>query len=496
MNIVLIYPRFPDTFWNHSHALKILGRKSAFPPLGLLTVAAMLPDDWQLRVVDLNVRELSAADLAWADMAFVSAMIVQRDSAVEAIELCHHKGLRVVAGGPLFANEHHKFDLVDHFVLGEAEVSLEPFLHDLASGTPERIYHPKGYADLSQSPIPRWDLVRLDDYASLGVQFSRGCPHACEFCNVTTLFGHRPRTKKVSQVLAELAYLYRLGWRGNMFFVDDNLMANKRITKQELLPALIKWRQGKKSVPFNTQVTIDLVDDEEALRLMRKAGFTQVFVGIETPDELCLAESNKPQNCHRDMVKDVRKLHSYGIQVQAGFIVGFDGDTPSIFQRQVEFIQQSGILSAMVTMLHALPGTELYARLKREGRIIDVKKGGDGRISFTNILTKMDPELLRQGYWQIIQQIYSASSYYQRLKSFLRDYTPPEVGVPLSARNCAAGLRSIYQLGIRDKQRRHFWGLLAWTLWHRPTMLTRATVMAVAGYHYRLVEEFQDAGIH
>ncbi|UCC54588.1 MAG: B12-binding domain-containing radical SAM protein, partial [Anaerolineaceae bacterium] len=320
MNVALIYPRFPDTFWTFRHALKFIGKKAVSPPLGLLTVAAMLPEDWSLRLVDANVTKLAEEDLAWADCAFVSGMTVQREPARRIIARCKEAGLLVVAGGPLFTMEYEEFDNVDHFILNEAELTLPDFLEDLEHGRAKRIYASTEFADIQTSPVPRWDLVNLSRYATMDIQYSRGCPYDCEFCNVTVLLGHMPRVKTAQQIIAELDTLYNLGWRASIFFVDDNLIGNKKHLKSELLPALIQWQKSKVGITFSTEVSINLVDDEPLMQMMVDAGFRTIFVGIETIDEESLAEANKKQNLNRDLTEEVKRFHRAGLQVRGGFI--------------------------------------------------------------------------------------------------------------------------------------------------------------------------------
>jgi radical SAM superfamily enzyme YgiQ (UPF0313 family) len=421
MNILLVYPEFPDTFWSFKHALKFVRKRASMPPLGLLTVAAMLPAEWNKRLVDVNVTKLTDADLTWADYVFISAMIVQRESTHQIIAHCKAAGVPVVAGGPLFMGEYEQFPTVDHFVLNEAELTLPPFLADLEHGCAKRVYTTPEFADIQQTPAPMWELVDVRRYASVNIQFSRGCPYNCDFCNVTALFGHRPRTKTPQQIITELDDLYHLGWRDSVFFVDDNLIGNKKCLKTELLPALIEWRKGKSGMPFHTEASINLADDEELLRLMTEAGFHAVFIGIETPDENSLIECSKNQNKNRDLVEDVKRIQRAGLHVQGGFIVGFDSDKPSIFQQQIDFIQESGIVTAMVGLLQALPGTRLYERLKQEGRLLD-QVSGDNVDGTTNIVPKMNLDTLREGYEAILQHIYSPEHYYQRVKTFLQEY--------------------------------------------------------------------------
>ena len=489
MNVLLIYPEFPDTFWSFKHALKFIRKKSASPPLGLLTIAAMLPTDWNKRLVDLNIQRLTEKDLAWADTALISAMTVQHQSAREVAARCRAAGVKVVAGGPLFTIEHEQFDdVVDHFVLNEGELTLPPFLNDLAHGCPQHIYTTTDYPDIQQTPIPQWELLDLKRYATINIQYSRGCPFNCDFCNVTALLGHRPRTKTAAQIVAELDGIYRLGWRDNIFFVDDNLIGNKRSLKTELLPALIEWRKDKIGIAFNTEASINLADDEELMQLMIAAGFTAVFIGIETPDESGLAECSKKQNLKRDLVEDVKRMQRAGLQVQAGFIVGFDSDTPSIFQRQIDFIQKSGIVTAMVGLLQAPPGTQLYARLKREGRLLEFASG-DNVDGTTNIIPRMNLDMLRAGYRQILQYIYSPKQYYQRVKTFLREYQPSPVKVPLDFQHIMAFFRSSIRLGIIGRERIQYWNLLFWILFRRPKLFAQAVTLAIYGYHFRTICE-------
>jgi radical SAM superfamily enzyme YgiQ (UPF0313 family) len=486
MRILLVYPEFPDTFWSFKHALRFIHKKAASPPLGLLTVAAMLPAEWEKRLVDLNVTGLTSADLAWADYVFISAMIVQRDAAHALIARCKDFGAKVVAGGPLFTMEHEQFPEVDHFVLNEAELTLPLFLADLANGHPQPLYSTTEYPDIQQTPVPLWQLVNLKNYDTFSIQFSRGCPFSCDFCNVTALLGHRPRTKTAAQIIAELDSLYALGWRKSIFFVDDNFIGNKKQIKSEILPALIEWRKGKTGMPFSTEVSINLVDDEELLNLMTQAGFDTVFVGIETPNESSLTECSKNQNKGRDLVESVKQLQRAGLQVQGGFIVGFDNDTASIFQQQIDFIQKSGIVTAMVGLLQAPPGTRLYERMRKEGRLVN-EMSGDNVDGSTNIIPKMGLESLQEGYRKLLAQIYAPKLYYERVLTFLREYRPPQIRIHLDAQYILAFGRSIYRLGIRGVERVQYWRLFFWTLFRRPQLFPLAITLAIMGFHFRQV---------
>lgn len=484
MNVLLVYPEVPDTFWSFKHALRFIRKKASSPPLGLLTVAAMLPSAWTKRLVDVNVAKLTEKDLEWADYAFISGMIVQRTSARQIIARCKEAGVKIVAGGPLFTIEYAQFERVDHFVLNEAELTLPAFLADLVQGQAKQIYATSEFADIQKTPVPLWELVEMDQYESMCIQFSRGCPYNCDFCNVTTLFGHRFRTKTAEQITAELESLYNLGWRGNVFFVDDNFIGNKRYLKTELLPALIEWQKHKVGIPFYTQTSINLADDKELMGMMVQAGFRTVFIGIETPNEDSLTECNKRLNKNRDLVQDVKRIQRTGLQVQGGFIVGFDHDTPSIFQRQINFIQKSGIVTAMVGLLQAPRGTRLYERLKRENRLLE-DMSGDNVDGTTNIITTMSIDRLREGYKQILQTIYSPQYYYQRVKTFLREYQPPKIHTSLRFQHILAFFRSVYRLGILGKERVQYWKLLVWTLFRRPKSFPLAVTLAIYGYHFR-----------
>ncbi|MBW2646793.1 MAG: B12-binding domain-containing radical SAM protein [Deltaproteobacteria bacterium] len=488
MNVLLIYPEFPDTFWSFKHALKFIHKKAALPPLGLLTLGAMLPKEWSRRLVDLNVTKLTEKDLAWADCVFISAMIVQKNSARQTIPRCKEAGLKVVAGGPLFTSEYEEFKDVDHFVLNEAELTLPLFLADLERGCARRVYKTSEFCDIRKTPAPMWKLADLKRYASMSIQFSRGCPFNCEFCNVTALFGHRPRIKTAEQIIAELNGLYDLGWRGPVFFVDDNFITNKRYLKTQLLPALIKWQEDRRGVPFYTEASVNLADDELLMEMMVEAGFDMVFIGIETPDEKSLAECNKMQNKNRDLVENVKQIQRAGLQVQGGFIVGFDSDTHSIFQRQIDFIQQSGIVTAMVGLLQAPVGTRLYERLKQEGRLLG-HTSGDNVDGTTNIIPKMDINALREGYREIMRSIYSHKDYYKRVKTFLSEYKAPKIEHHLDFQRLLAFFRSNIRLGIFGKERFQYWKLLSWTLFRRPRLFSLAITLAINGYHFRKICE-------
>ncbi|HVV71772.1 MAG TPA: B12-binding domain-containing radical SAM protein, partial [Verrucomicrobiae bacterium] len=466
LNILMVYPAVPETFWSLTHALRFFGKRTWSPPLGLLTVASMLPKEYSTRLVDLNVDPDWEKHLPWADYVFVSAMDVQRDSARKVIDRAKAAGKKVVVGGPLFTSDPGPFADVDHLVLNEAEVTLPGFLEDLAKGEAKHCYTTTEFADVSASPVPSYQILDASGYGAMSIQFSRGCPYQCEFCDVTALFGRRPRSKTAAQILTELDNIYNQGWRGKIYFVDDNIMGNRPYLKKELLPAIIKWRKGKKGISFHTQITMNLADDQEMIEQMYEAGFDWIFIGIETPDQASLAEANKKQNMRRNLVEQIRLLQRNGLQVQAGFIVGFDNDPLDIFQRQYDFIQTSGIVMAMVGLLQAPLGTQLYKRLEKEGRIIGVMSGNNV-IDDTNIITRMDREYLKTQYRGLVRALYEPANYYARIKTFLAEYKEPREHPPVNLAILLATLRCFFWMGLVRPGRLHFWRVFLWACLHK-----------------------------
>ncbi len=490
MNVLFIYPEFPNTFWSFKHALKFVFKKSGSQPLGLLTVSSLLPEDWNKELVDLNAGKLTEKKLTWADMIFLGGMSVQKDSMKEVLKKCEDYDVRVVAGGSFFTVTEEDYPEVDHFVLDEAEITLPEFLDDLEKGDPKRIYRSDEWADMTESPLPDWDLINVNDYATLNIQYSRGCPMNCDFCDITVLCGRTQRTKTREQILNELDAIYDRGWRGPVFFVDDNFIGNKNKLKEDILPAISGWME-KKDHPFTllTQASIGISDDDELIELMVDANFNRVFVGIETPNEESLSECSKHQNKNRDLVADVKKLHKNGLQVQGGFIVGFDSDPKTIFDTQIKFIQKSGIVTAMVGLLNVIPKTDLYKRLKKENRLLQDSTGDNTDFSL-NFIPKMDYDDLIDGYKKIVDTIYSPSHYYKRVKKFLRDYNPlREKSFNFSLNHIWAFLKSTVYLGVIGKERFHYWELLLWTAFKKPKLLPLAIRLSIYGYHFRKVFE-------
>jgi radical SAM superfamily enzyme YgiQ (UPF0313 family) len=487
MKVLLLYPAYPATFWSFKYALSFIAKKASYPPLGLMTIAAMLPADWEVKLLDMNVRKLRDRDILWADYVFISAMIVQADSVRSVLERCKTLGTRVVAGGPLFTNSHEEFEgMVDHFVLNEAEVTLPEFLRDLKDGTPAAMYASTTWADMETSPVPRRKLISTGNYGAMNIQYSRGCPFDCEFCNITTLFGRVPRTKTAAQMIAELQSIHALGWKGCVFIVDDNFIGNKAKLKREILPAMIGWMEEKRHpFTFTTEVSINLADDEELMRLMVRAGFDTVFVGIESPNEESLNECKKLTNRGRDMVASIQKMQRSGLEVMGGFIVGFDNDPPAIFDQMIEFIQESSVATAMVGMLTALPNTKLYRRLVEEGRLLERTSGNNTDFTM-NFRPAMNYESLVKGYEKILMSIYSPKNYYRRVRTFLRNYRPTQKKLFHFRFNYVMAVpKSILRIGILGRERFHYWRLFFWTLFNKPRLFHHAITLSIYGVHFR-----------
>jgi radical SAM superfamily enzyme YgiQ (UPF0313 family) len=486
MRVLLAYPETPDTFWSFKHVVRLVSRRSAYPPLGLLTVAAMLPRDWELRLVDLNVEPLTQAHVRWADYVMVSAMLVHRASVEAILDLCVAAGKPVIAGGPLFTTCHADFPRVRHFVLGEAEDALPQLVEDMRAGAVRPLYEAASRPDLSRVPPPRWDLIDLRHYVTMAVQFSRGCPYDCEFCDITAMNGRLPRTKSPEQVVAELESLLAHGWRGMVFVVDDNFIGDRKRAKA-LLGALVEWRERTRpALGFLTEASLNLADDAELCAMMVRAGFRKVFVGIETPCLASLSECHKTQNQGRDLVGAVKTLQRSGLHVMGGFIVGFDNDTSDIFERQFEFIQRSGVVTAMVGLLTALPRTRLHARLLREGRIVS-ESNGNNTDSVLNFAPRLDREFLIGGYRALMRRLYEPGAYYRRCRTFLASYRAGGPRVPRPARDLLAVTRSMWLLGIRHRGRRAYWLFVCSTLLRSPRQIAHAIELSIFGHHFRQV---------
>jgi radical SAM superfamily enzyme YgiQ (UPF0313 family) len=486
VNVLLVYPRNPDSFWSFKHVLRLAGKKSAFPPLGLLTVAAMLPRNWNLRLVDLNVAALIDDELRWADFVFLSGMIVHKPSAHEIAARCVALGRTVVAGGPLFTTGHSDFPEIRHFVLGEAEEVMGSLIADMQRAQLRPVYRAQGWPDVRKSPVPRWDLIDPRDYVTMPVQFSRGCPFDCEFCDIVVMNGRVPRTKEPAQLVQELEALRLAGWKDMVFIVDDNFIGNRKHAK-ELLRSMIEWRRRvRPTIGFLTEASVNLADYPELCGLMVEAGFKKVFLGIETPSAESLAECGKTQNQKRDLADSVNTLQRTGLEVMGGFIVGFDSDPQDIFTRQFEFIQRTGVVTAMVGLLTALPQTALYRRLASEGRIL-ADTCGNNTDAVLNFVTRLDREWMISEYRDLMHRLYEPGNYYPRIRAFLRCFEPRGPTRRLSASDVKAFLKSLWLLGVWQAGRRHYWALFWPTLLASPRKLHAAVELSILGYHFRKV---------
>lgn len=470
--------------------MKYVGARAANPPLGLLTVAAMLPEEWDKKLTDMNVHPLKDRDIQWADLVMLGAMSIQRQSTQEVVRRCKDLGVKIAAGGPLFTSEPDAIPGVDYLILNEGEVTLSPFLSDLARGCPQPVYTSNELPDLTQTPVPLWDLVKVKDYATISIQYSRGCPYDCEFCEITSLFGHKPRLKSAGQMLRELDALYEQGWRGTVFIVDDNFIGNKVRLKREILPAMRDWMEDHKyPFKFMTELSINLADDEELMTAMTAAGFNSAFIGIETPSEDSLKECNKFNNVNRNLLNSVKKIENFGFKISGGFIVGFDSDTPSIFDRQIKFIQESGIVTAMVGLLHAPVGTKLFQRLKKENRLLAEKFSGNNTDYSLNFIPRMNAQTLKEGYQRIVRTLYEPANYYHRVFQFFKEYRPVRMKGfnKIRLRHIRALFMSVVDLGIRNKDRMLYWKFLFKTMVKYPRFLPEAVNFAVYGIHFRKI---------
>jgi len=493
MNALLVYPEFPETYWSFKHALKFLGKRAAQPPLGLMTVAALLPGTWKKRLVDTNVERLRERDLDWADVVLLSGMHIQREPLLAIVERCRARGLRTVVGGPIASSLSAAELKADHVVIGEAESLIAGLARDLEQGTANPVYQAAERPMMETSPLPDLSLIKMQRYSTMAVQYSRGCPFNCEFCDIIEIYGRRPRVKAIAQVLAELDQLYAAGWREAVFIVDDNFIGNKARAR-ELCAALADWRsQYKTSFDFLTEASLNLADDPELMKAMKDAGFVSVFLGIETPDESGLIAANKLQNTRRSLLDSVAVIQSYGMQVMGGFILGFDTDREDIFDRMVEFIQKSGIPVAMVGLLQAMPGTQLFRRLGKEGRILDAGQG-DNTGDHLNFLPSMDSARLVEGYRSVLKRIYSSAAYYERVKLYL-NRTQPRGGEKrsrqqwLTRSNARAFVTSILRQGVFGRQRWSYWKFLLAVVMRYRHCVGAAMTLAVMGYHLQVITD-------
>ncbi|MCG6909297.1 MAG: B12-binding domain-containing radical SAM protein [Deltaproteobacteria bacterium] len=490
-NVLLVYPEVPkNTYWSFQYALQFTGKKSAMPPLGLITIAAYFPAHYRLKLVDLNIEPLKEADILWADQVYVSAMIVQKASFARVVETCNRLNTTVVAGGPYPTSSHEEIEGVDCFVLGEVENCLPDIIAALETGRAKRVYPPAGRPSMKTAKVPRFDLLKLKAYASMAIQYSRGCPFKCEFCDIWKVYGNRPRLKSPSGVLSELDTLYASGWRGPVFIVDDNFIGNRKKVRDELLPALFTWQRSHGfAFRFFTEASINMATDPELLEAMRAAGFDEVFIGIETPSREGLAETGKKQNLKTDMAEAVETIQRHGMEVMAGFIVGFDSDTDDIFDRQIEFIQKTGIPQAMVGLLTALPGTELHRRLLSQGRLLNAADGNNTHCHAINFIPRMDEKKLKNGYRRILSTIYDKrlKNYFERCSRLLdRIGDTPQFARKIrfdEIRGLAASLprQLVSPYGLQ------YLKFLARSLVRNRVVLSEAVRLGVIGHHFHTI---------
>jgi radical SAM superfamily enzyme YgiQ (UPF0313 family) len=467
------------------------------PSLGLLTLANMFSTDYNLRLVDMNVQPLTDADLHWADLVCTSTMIVQRNSLAQVIARVKRAGKPVVAGGPHPTSYWADIEDIDYFLLGEVEATFPLFLRDLENGTAQHLYVPREKPAITQTPLPRYDLINMREYGSMLLQFSRGCPFDCEFCDITKLYGRVPRTKTNAQMLAEFSLLYDLGWRGSLFLVDDNFIGNRRDALR-LLRALIAW-QRERNYPFNlcTEASMNLVEHEELMDAMMHAGFTSVFVGIETPTPAALIATKKKQNVSKEdpdySLHAIQTLQEKGFEVMGGFILGLDGDTPDAFDTHIRFIQQAAIAMAMEGLLTVLKGTDLYCRMEREGRLRGDTTGNNLDTQL-NFVPEMPEAVLKAGYKRVLNTIYDhrLANYFARcwtlLQNLDRSQAPKPMHTPLRLTEMMRfTLASTKQL--MSVQGPAYLQFLSRVITRHPDMLWEAFELAAKGYHLRKITE-------
>ncbi|MBP9663368.1 MAG: B12-binding domain-containing radical SAM protein [Pyrinomonadaceae bacterium] len=488
MRVLLVYPEFPDTYWSFKHALAFEGKQAAFPPLGLMTVSSMLPAEWEKRLVDTNVEELSDADIEWADMVFLSAMIVQNVSLEDVVRRARALGKRIVVGGPYVSTSSESLPDADHIFIGEAEETLPEFIRDLELGIPEKVYKAGERPSLHETPAPDFSLIDMSKYSAMNLQYSRGCPFNCEFCDIIEIYGRVPRTKTNHQMIAELDALHAEGWRGLVFIVDDNFIGNKKNVRL-FMPDLVEWsRANEFPFSFITEASVNLAEDDALLQQMKEAGFRRVFVGIETPVEESLKEAQKGQNTRRGLIDSIHKIQSYGMEVMAGFIVGFDSDPEDIFERQINFIRESAIPLAMVGLLSALPDTQLWRRLEKEGRLNGYHSGNNTDCSL-NFVPKMNRDRLVEGFQTVLKNIYGPRQYYARsldcLSRFHRNRVEPRQSTLVQ--DLKAFYRIVMTLGVRDGERKQFWNYFYKLIRFHPRDFAHGLTLAAMGYHFRQI---------
>jgi len=483
VRVLLVYPKFPTTYWGFQHSLALIGRRATLPPLGLISVAALLPRGWEMRLVDMNVAPLGQDDLRWADVVLTGGMLVQEPSIHEILARARELGRRTVLGGPACTTSPQRFDDADCLFLGEAEGRVDALLAAIEArpGSPRVVRASGARPALHEAPVPRFDLLQMRQYRSMCIQTSRGCPFTCEFCDITEIFGRVPRVKQPAQVVAELEALHELGHRGEVFVVDDNFIGNKKAVRP-VLSELARW-QARAGYPFTfyTEASLNLAADESLVEAMREAGFTSVFIGIETPDADALRKTGKRQNVGIDVRDAVDRLTAAGLEVMAGFIVGFDGDGPASFEAQRNLLRDAPLPLAMAGLLTALPGTALWRRLEREGRL-RAHSDGDA-FARPNFEPTMDERELVAGYAALLSDLYAPGAYFRRSAALVDRIGAPAHSGPLLRDDVEVALRSIYRLGVLGPRRALFWRLLARAAPRGVHAVRTAIACAVRGEH-------------
>ncbi|HSQ64307.1 MAG TPA: B12-binding domain-containing radical SAM protein [Polyangiaceae bacterium] len=490
MRLLLVYPEFPTTYWGFQHALPLIGKRATLPPLGLISVAALLPQGWEMRLVDMNVEPLRRDDVSWADVVLVGGMLVQEPSLHQVLAQARQLGRRTVVGGPACTTSPDRFDDADCLFLGEAEERVDALVAAIEARpeAPRVLQAPAARPSLHEAPIPRFDLLEMRQYRSMCIQISRGCPFTCEFCDIIEMFGRVPRVKRPEQITAELDALLERGHRGEVFIVDDNFIGNKKAVRP-ILGELARWqRQAGYPFTFYTEASLNLAADDGLVEAMHAANFTSVFIGIETPDPEALKRTGKKQNVGVDVRAALDKLTAAGLEVMAGFIVGFDGDGSHSFDAQRELLRDAPLPLAMAGLLAALPGTALWRRLEREGRLRDHSDGD--AFARPNFKPTMPERELVEGYARLLADLYAPEAYFRRSAAVVDRIGAPVHPTPLLPEDVTIALRALYRLGILGAQRAHFWRLLARALPRGVHALRTAIACAVRGEHMiRYTEE-------
>jgi radical SAM superfamily enzyme YgiQ (UPF0313 family) len=492
INVLMVWPSFPPSFWGFEGVLEMIPERAMTPPLGLITVAALCPATWKIRLIDRAFEELTDDGLAWADLVMVSAMHAQRADALEVLGRARALGKRTFVGGPWASTDPEAALLAsDHVMVGEAEEAFPSIAAALENGTAQALYRIVDKPDMTHSPVPRFDLLRRDKYTSMPIQFSRGCPFQCEFCDIITIYGRRPRAKTPRQVLTELDVLRKLGWRNEVFIVDDNFIGNRH-QAEKLVQELVEWQKvHQQPFSFYTEASIDLASQPELMDAMVAANFMYVFIGIETPSAEALKESHKFQNLRKNNVEQVRIIQQRGLWVLAGFIVGFDSDDESIFSRQLDFINQTAIAWAMAGILMAPPTTALFDRMKREGRLIEDSQS-IANFGLPNFRTVLPLPVLLRGLSTLLEGLYEPDAFFERAYNSLSVWEPkstqkpPDLGLSYNLRVLSA---SMWRQGIRSGYRRSYWRFLfrmVSSYWRSASRMWLGFTVLLSAHHFVL----------